>query len=95
MSCEICGGVTTCPGGKYSLVLRPPDEYVRNAEKVDQLPGWTRTHTTGHGKWFVQDAGPSGTRLELVGAKQARRVEAHYGVEPRWVGMCTYAVYVR
>lgn len=93
--CETCGGATTCPGGRYTIALRPDDGYVRNTEKVDGLPGWTRTHIDKFGRWFVKDEGPDGTRLQLVGSAQARRIEAHYGVEPRWVGQCTYAVYVR
>ena len=94
--CEVCGGATTCPRGRY-LKVRPPMEgevlWLRPDE--DPGPGWVRTHTRKREVCWVREVGFDGLRLQLVGSAQRGRIRAHYGAEGLWVGQCTFALFAQ
>jgi len=93
--CPVCLGVTTCPEGKYLAVRAPREEDILIV-KDDSNPGeeWVMTHYTFRYSKWVRKVGLDGYFLHIVGSEQARRIRAHYGVEPTWVGRTMYAVYV-
>lgn len=101
MKCEICNGASTCPEGLY-VEIRPPvkgedliEVPLGTLKTFETWPGYVPTHTGQGLLTLLRERSDDGLELELVGAQQARRIRAHYLVEPTWVGMTTYAVYVR
>lgn len=94
--CPICGGANTCPAGKYSSVRAPePGDIATIEVDAPVPPGWIATHRTRRSRVVVREVGQDGMELLLVRSAQSARVRAHYGVEPTWVGQCTYAFYAR
>jgi len=94
--CHICGGVDTCPAGKYSDVKAPVDNVDIRYWTGEKIPeGWVLTHSRKRYSVIVREKNGDGYGLIFVGSMQRHRIEAHYGVRPVWVGQCEYAIYVR
>jgi len=98
MKCPVCGGVFTCPANDYLLVLPVEDEDILYVPRGNPAPeGYRITHQKKRYSIAirVKKSLPDGrvVHLELVGSAQSGRIETHYGVRGRWVGMCTYAFY--
>ena len=85
MSCQICGGATTCPAGTTITVIRRSDIHqIPTGSPVPQ--GLQVTHRNLRYRIAV----PIGATI--VGTAQSDRIIAHNPHLRRvWVGTCSYA----
>ena len=62
--------------------------------KRPENPGeWVHTHSTSrYSVWVKAEKG--GAKLKIFRTKRAFQLGAQHGVEPRWVGQCTFAFFV-
>lgn len=93
--CPVCGGATTCPEGKYRNVRAAVEDVdTRTIPRHAPVPeGWGVSHLRKHSKIIVRDRDEEGRELHICGSADCWRIQAHYGIEPLWIGQCKYAFY--